>query len=119
MTFCTLLLAACGSGTKEETTGVRVAASEFRFEPANIALNANVATTLTFKNAGQTLHDLTIVSGPGIPAPDTAEKSPFQVVAEAGKETTLMLNLPAGSYTFICSVAGHKELGMQGTISVQ
>jgi uncharacterized cupredoxin-like copper-binding protein len=103
-----------------------VAASEFRFEPANLALKPNVATTLTFKNAGQTLHDLTIVSGPNIPTPDMpasgdhmAEKQPYHVVAEAGKEATLALNLPAGSYTFICSVAGHKELGMQGTISVQ
>jgi uncharacterized cupredoxin-like copper-binding protein len=103
-----------------------VAASEFRFEPASITLNANAATTLTFKNVGQTLHDLTIVSGPGIPTPDThasgdhgAEKQPYHVVAEAGKETTLDLNLPAGSYMFICTVAGHKELGMQGTITVQ
>ena len=87
---------------------------------------ANAATALTFKNAGQTLHDLTIVSGPGIPTPDAhasgdhqADKQPYHVVAEAGKEATLTLNLPAGSYTFICSVQGHKELGMQGTIDVQ
>jgi plastocyanin len=123
--FCLLFLAACGPSS-EESNKVRVAASEFRFEPANLALKPNVATTLTFKNAGQTLHDLTIVSGPNIPTPDTpasgdhmAEKQPYHVVAEAGKEATLALNLPAGSYTFICSVAGHKELGMQGTISVQ
>ena len=120
-----LLLIGCGPGS-QAPSGVRVAASEFRFEPASLALKANVATTLTFKNAGQTLHDLTIVSGPGIPTPDAhasgdhiADKQPYHVAAEAGKEATLTLNLPAGSYTFICSVQGHKELGMQGTINVQ
>jgi uncharacterized cupredoxin-like copper-binding protein len=123
--LCLLFLAACGPST-QAPSGVRVAASEFRFEPASLTLKANAPTTLTFKNAGQTLHDLTIVSGPGIPTPDAhpsgdhmTEKQPYHVAAEAGKETTLPLNLPAGSYTFICSVQGHKELGMQGTIEVQ
>lgn len=123
--LCILFLAACGPGA-QAPSGVRVAASEFRFEPASLTLTANAPTTLTFKNAGQTLHDLTIVSGPGIPTPDVhagndhmADKQPYHVAAEAGREATLALNLPAGSYTFVCSVAGHKELGMQGTIAVQ
>jgi uncharacterized cupredoxin-like copper-binding protein len=47
------------------------------------------------------------------------EHSPYHVAAEAGKQATLSLNLPAGTYTFVCSVQGHKDLGMQGTITVQ
>ncbi len=123
--LCAVLLMACGPGSTAHS-GVRVAAREFRFDPSNLTLKADVPTTLTFKNAGQTLHDLTIVSGPGIPTPDThasgdhtADKQPYHVAAEAGKEATLALNLLAGSYAFICSVPGHKELGMQGTINVQ
>jgi uncharacterized cupredoxin-like copper-binding protein len=122
--LCALLLAACGTDSQEPSS-VRVAASEFRFEPASLTLKAGVATTLTLKNAGQTLHDFTIASGPGIPTPAAMgmqhmqDNSPYHVAAEAGKEATLTLNLPAGSYTFICSVQGHKELGMQGTINVQ
>ena len=119
--LCALLLVACGPGSSAPS-GVRVAASEFRFEPASLMLQANVPTTLTFKNAGQTLHDLTIVSGPGIPTPAaqaSGDQQPYHVAAEAGKEATLALNLPAGSYTFNCSVPGHKELGMQGTINVE
>jgi uncharacterized cupredoxin-like copper-binding protein len=122
--LCALLLVGCGPGS-QAPSGVRVAASEFRFEPASLTLQAGVSTTMSFKNAGQTLHDLTIVSGPGIPTPAAAandqaqDKGPYHVAAEAGKEATLALNLPAGSYIFICSVQGHKELGMQGTINVQ
>jgi uncharacterized cupredoxin-like copper-binding protein len=45
--------------------------------------------------------------------------TPYHIAATAGKEATLPLSLPAGSYTFICSVSGHKDLGMSGTIAVQ
>jgi uncharacterized cupredoxin-like copper-binding protein len=119
--LCALLLAACGGApAPEPPAGVRVVATEFRFEPAALALTAG-ATTLTFKDAGQTQHDFTIVAGPGIPAAaaQAPAQSPYHIAAEPGKEAMLTLKLPAGSYTFICSVQGHKELGMQGTITVQ
>jgi uncharacterized cupredoxin-like copper-binding protein len=111
---CVLLLVACGGASSQAPPpGVRVVATEFHFEPSALTLTAGVPVTLTFKNAGQTLHDFTIVSGPG------SDKPPDHIAADPGKEATLTLNLPAGSYTFICSVLGHKELGMQGTIAVQ
>src|SRR5262245_11467337 len=89
LVICALLLAACGPGGQAPSGG-RVAASEFRFEPVNLRLKAGVATTLTFKNAGQTLHDFTIASGPGIPTPAAGmehmqDTSPYHVAAEAGK----------------------------------
>jgi uncharacterized cupredoxin-like copper-binding protein len=120
--LCALLLMACGGPTTPEPpAGVRVVATEFRFEPAAPTLMAGMPMPLTLKNAGQTLHDFTIVSGPGIPttAAQAPAQSPYHIVAEPGKEAMLTLNLPAGSYTFIYSVQGHKELGMQGTLTVQ
>ncbi|HEX5689989.1 MAG TPA: cupredoxin domain-containing protein, partial [Roseiflexaceae bacterium] len=66
-----LLLAACGTSAANAPAPVRVVATEFRFEPAAITIPVNQATTLTFKNAGQTVHDLTINAGPGIPTPDS------------------------------------------------
>ena len=111
--LCLLLLVACGGPSQTPPAGMRVVATEFRFEPAALTLTAGTPVTLTFKNAGQTLHDFTIVSGPG------SDKPSDHIAAEPSKEATLTLNLAAGSYTFICSVPGHKELGMQGTIAVQ
>jgi uncharacterized cupredoxin-like copper-binding protein len=135
-----LLLVACGAATETPAVSssggaapgsppaaVTVTATEFHFEPSTLTLKAGEATSLTFKNAGQTLHDFTLVSGPGVPTPDAIasgmdhmkEKSPYHVAAEAGTQATQSLNLPAGTYTFICSVQGHKDLGMQGTITVR
>jgi uncharacterized cupredoxin-like copper-binding protein len=113
------------SPASQQSAAAAVTATEFRFDPSALTLKAGQATTLTFKNGGQTLHDFTLASGPGIPTPEPPgtdhmpEQSPYHVEAEAGKQATLALNLPAGTYTFMCSVPGHKDLGMQGTIMVQ
>src|SRR5262245_43716479 len=116
-----LLLVARGGVQSAAPPGLRVVTTEFRFEPAALTLTAGTPVPLTLKNAGQTLHDLTIVSGPGISSPSLPanEQSPNHIAADPGKEVVLTLSLAAGSYTFICSVAGHKELGMEGTIMVQ
>src|SRR5437867_1534288 len=102
--LCTLLVgcgaavetpSASGGGAATQTpAAVTVTATEFHFEPSTLTLKAGETTSLTFKNAGQTLHDFTLVSGPGVPTPDAMasgmdhmkEKSPYHVAAEAGTQ---------------------------------
>ena len=33
-----------------------------------------------------------------------------------GESITLTVNLPAGSYTFFCTIPGHRPAGMVGTL---
>ncbi len=127
--LCVLLLIGCGTTTAPEPpAGLIVTATEFRFNPSALTLKAGEPAELTLKNAGQTLHDLTIVAGPGIPTPSapandtdpqSSDGSPYHVAAQAGTQATLNFTLPPGSYTFICTVQGHADLGMRGTLTAQ
>ena len=86
---------------------VRVSADMLRFEPAEITVKAgeNVALELTSEDM---LHDLTMDDGA------------IHVAAGAGQtaEGGLHVGEP-GRYTFYCSVPGHREGGMVGTLIVE
>jgi uncharacterized cupredoxin-like copper-binding protein len=38
---------------------------------------------------------------------------------QGGGTKNLALTLTAGSYTYYCTVPGHRDAGMQGTLTVQ
>ena len=76
------------------------------------ALRAKAGTvTITFTNRSSEGHNLTVAhagSGSVIGATPTF----------AGGSRTLTLHVRAGRYTFYCSVPGHRQAGMQGTLTV-
>lgn len=59
-------------------------------------------------NAGTTVHDLTF-EGVDI-------KSGY---VQPGESTTIIVNLPPGTYTFFCTIPGHRPAGMVGTLIVE
>jgi plastocyanin len=77
------------------------------------ALTAKAGTvTIDFTNASPLAHNFTVqqgTSGPVVGATPTF----------MGGTKTLTLKLKAGTYTFYCSVPGHRAAGMQGTLTVQ
>jgi plastocyanin len=86
-----------------------VTGSEYRFEPNALHVAAGESITITFTNAGQIPHTLTI---PSMQA-DTGSVA-------AGASVTLTFSAPAeaGEYEFLCSFGGHLEAGMIGTLIV-
>lgn len=80
-----------------------------RFEPAE--LTVGVGGTITMTNAGVLPHDLFCdeLGGELIPLLNGGESASWEVPADAAP----------GTYTFYCSVPGHRDAGMEGTLTIQ
>jgi nitrite reductase (NO-forming) len=88
-------------------TDVMVTATEFKFSPVSLELPAGKKVSITLHNMGSVEHDIT-VDGLNV-----------KLHAGAGKTTSgeFTLDKP-GTYDFYCSIPGHKDAGMHGTLSV-
>ncbi len=97
-----------GTGETVPVNVVTIEAREFGFNPAAVTIPASGTTRIVVKDAGRIVHNLTI------------DALGIQVVAPPGgsAEVTLVDPQP-GTYPFYCSVSGHKEAGMVGTITVE
>ena len=82
----------------------------FRFEPDRIEVRAGQQVTLRVVNRGPSPHDMSIQDL----KVDTGQFNP-------GEERTLTFTAPnrPGEYQFICTVPGHLQLGMKGTLVVR
>jgi plastocyanin len=67
--------------------------------------------TIEFTNMASIEHNVTVASGAG----STVGATP----TFSGGAKPLTLELKAGTYTFFCSVPGHRQAGMQGTLTVR
>ena len=66
---------------------------------------------IVFTNASVVPHNLSVqkgTSGPNIAATPTFDKG----------VKSITMNLTAGKYTYYCSVPGHRQAGMVGTLTV-
>ncbi len=78
------------------------------FTKPNLAARAG-RVTITFANMAPEMHNMTIAAGSTV----LAATPTFQ-----GGSHTLSLQLKPGTYVFYCSVPGHRQAGMQGTLTV-
>ncbi len=67
-------------------------------------------TTITLTNASPVPHNIA-VDGNGVDTP------PSETI-QGGGTADLSVDLPAGDYTYYCDVAGHRDAGMEGTLTV-
>ena len=73
-------------------------------------LSAKAGTvTITMANMSQLEHNVTIASGSTVLG---------AIPTFVGGTRTLTLKLKPGTYTFYCSVPGHRQAGMEGTLTV-
>lgn len=109
--------------TTEETTtsasggggggGVEIAAvpdGSFAYEQDSVEAAAG-EVEIDFDNPASLGHDVNVES------PEGEDLGGTEVIAEDSATTTV--ELKAGEYTFYCSVPGHREGGMEGTLTVK
>jgi uncharacterized cupredoxin-like copper-binding protein len=82
-----------------------------RFAPSSVAVRAGQPVELTLQNGGGIPHDFALTDG---------VSSPVKVEAQGGQaaHATFTIDSP-GTYTFVCTVAGHAAADMRGTITVR
>lgn len=68
--------------------------------------------TIDFKNPQALMHDVAIEDSSG------KELGGTDLIAESST-STVVENLKPGSYTFFCTVPGHREAGMEGILAVK
>lgn len=133
-----LALAGCGGdGTPEATTDLSVTGTDdLAFEPDEFAVPAGEEVTVTFTSEPAVEHDL-VIEGVGMAATvgeeghgdrdehamDDAhamEDDDLHVAhADAGETVTATLTVDEpGTYQLYCSVPGHREAGMEATLTV-
>jgi len=123
-------IAGCGGGddnsTSAETAGstqastaggaagggqtVDMTAADFKFDPSDPTVKSG-DVTFNLTNDGQETHSLEIEDVNGQDQEIEGDVSP-------GQSGTLKVNLPPGKYEFYCPVGNHKEMGMEGEITV-
>lgn len=93
--------------TSAGATSVTITASEFKFSPSSVQVPVGQKVTFTLDNTGVVEHDITVQS------------AGFSLLAKAGQVATGEFTFDkAGVFDFICSIPGHKDAGMKGTLTV-
>ncbi|HEU4944954.1 MAG TPA: plastocyanin/azurin family copper-binding protein [Solirubrobacterales bacterium] len=107
-------------GVEEGGGGGGGASSTLKFEAdpnGELAYTTTSATakpgkvTIDFNNPQSLTHDVAIEDSSG------GEVGATELIADSSDSTTV--ELEPGSYTFYCSVPGHREAGMEGTLTVK
>ena len=101
--------------TEGAAAGQRVGMTEFAFEPKDLTVRQG--ETITAETTGGTVHNLTIEEGPDPEKPSNELAATPDV--QPGDSAQLTVDLEPGEYALVCTVPGHREQGMIGTIKVE
>ena len=98
-----------GSWHEEDREGAGHANGGLRFDTRRAAVLAG-RVTVKLTNDSTVEHNVTIAQG-------SRTLGATKTITESAD--TITLELGSGAYVFYCSVAGHRESGMEGTLTVE
>jgi uncharacterized cupredoxin-like copper-binding protein len=104
------------AATNGDAAGITsVAMDEYRLDPADVSIERGA--TLVVENDGKIAHNLKIERGPD-PKKKTEELAGTSTFLPGSSEK-LTVDLEPGRYAMVCTVPGHRQLGMTGTLTVK
>ena len=132
LTLAAVLAACSGSATPAKPVEIMLQSSGMTYQPATIEVIAGQPVKLTFQNMDVLDHDFSIMEIPmemmgatqepvaGHDMGGMAEEPELHMAALMNQTSTLEFTpTEPGTYEFFCTVAGHKDAGMVGTLVVK
>ena len=113
-----MVSAACGGGDSDApenanagaSVSFEVSLSEFQISPSSIQAPAGRPMTFNITNDGQVPHTFAVDTGAGVKA--------TQEIAPGSSAVLTLPELGAGEYRLSCTISGHADLGMVGSLIV-
>jgi len=118
--------AALFTGPAAQTTALEM--TDLKYSNTALSSKAGEVLEVSLANKGSIEHDFTLAKVPGEKAfrvkdqdkALAAGKNEVHAHLKSGEAGLVRLKVSeAGTYEFWCTVAGHKEAGMKGTLTVQ
>jgi plastocyanin len=94
-------------GGDSDVPDIALSAVDIAYDQTELSGSADTEFTITITNNGAADHDFVI-----------DELGINSGIIPAGQSVTVTINAPAGDYTYYCSVPGHRQAGMEGTLSL-
>ena len=109
-----------GAASGGPTDQLQISATEFAFDPADAEVFADQEATVNLVNDGSVDHNWTVLeAGTTIASESEFDESMVLAAvgdAAAGESVEGSVTLESGEYQFICTISGHFDAGMQGTV---
>jgi uncharacterized cupredoxin-like copper-binding protein len=93
-----------GAANADAADEIVIGLYDMYFEPERISIPANTDVRVILENRGAAPHNFNVKD----------QNINVDVAPGATEET--VINLPPGTYKFVCNVPGHKQLGMNGVL---
>lgn len=117
-----LLLAACGGGAPDPVSLTFDGGDDFMFSQTSATVETGAEVTVTLNNTGNLEHSWVLVNDDVVPAEATDADALSGMTTgsiPAGDSSTITFTAPeAGTYQFVCTIAGHAVAGMAGVLTV-
>ncbi|KMY52529.1 hypothetical protein AC623_20555 [Bacillus sp. FJAT-27231] len=125
-----------GSMVKQESQGgnphhaenqkILISATDYSYGPNSLNIDSQQIVTLKLVNEGKVEHDLEVVGltaeimkSNGAHEHQNKQNSIVHIHAKAGEEAEITFKpLEKGQFSFYCTIPGHKEAGMVGTVDI-